>query len=155
MTAEEYLHADFEEECEYIDGELVSRKAGEFAHAEAVSALRCLLHRAELRVLTSWTMQISATRIPDITVLRKPFEREKFLTRPPYLVVEVLARDEAFDKLKDYVAFGSENVWAIDPESARAWTFDQEGAHELRRASLTATDGAISVALNEIFANLF
>lgn len=107
-------------------------------------------------MLTSWTARLSAARyrIPDITVLRKPFVREKLLTRPPYLVVEVLAHGETFDKLTDYVAFGTENVWAIDPESRRAWTFDREGAHVLRGASLTTNDGKVSVALNEIFANL-
>lgn len=156
MTVEEFLHADFEEECEYVDGVLVSRNVGEFAHAETVSALGCLLHRAELRVVTSWTMRISVTRyrIPDITVLRRPFEREKFLTNPPYLVVEVLARGETFDKLSDYVAFGSENVWAIDPESRRAWTFDGEGVREIRGESLITKDGAVTVALSDVFEGL-
>ncbi len=79
-------------------------------------------------------------------MLRRPFEREKFLTHPPYLVVEVFARGESFEKLSDYVAFGSENRWVIDPEARRDWTFDGEGAHELF--------GAVTVALSEIFANL-
>ena len=59
-------------------------------------------------------------RIPDICLTRaKP--AEPVLTEPPFLCIEILSPEDTVMQLRakiaEYLAFGIEYVWVIDPES--------------------------------------
>jgi Uma2 family endonuclease len=62
-------------------------------------------------------------RVPDVCVAEKPegeFGR-RIVTRPPNLCVEILSSEdtavEALEKVREYLHFGVDWVWVIDPVS--------------------------------------
>jgi Uma2 family endonuclease len=71
--------------------------------------------------MTDVRMQISPThfRVPDVLVLRADAPREPILTHPPLIAIEILSpedRPSRFqDRIDDYVAFGVEHIWILDP----------------------------------------
>ena len=58
------------------------------------------------------------------------------------------------NRIDDYLAFGIENVWVIDPETRRAWTADETGLHLIQNGELTVSGTPIRVVLSELFADL-
>jgi len=129
VTAEQYLHTSFEHDAEFVEGEIVERPAPYFEHSimqgfliEQLSPTGRQLGwftMLELRVRTG----PERFRFPDVCVLReRPDEQsEGIVTRPPYLCVEILAPEdsatETLGKIREYLKFGVEWVWVIDPVS--------------------------------------
>jgi Uma2 family endonuclease len=56
------------------------------------------------------------------------------------------------DRIEDYLAFGVENIWIIDPESRTAYT--ASGLHPVRTNELVVPETPIRVVLSELFAEL-
>ena len=164
VTVEEYLHTSYEPECDYVDGSLEDRNVGEYEHGLLQSLLSFLFlsNREAWGVLavTDVRTQVKRTRYrcPDVSVLRMDAPREKILTHPPLIAIEILSPEDRMSrmqtKLEDYVAFGIENVWIIDPESRRAWTADRAGTHLVESGELTVPGTPIRVVLSDLFAEL-
>ncbi len=61
----------------------------------------------------------------------------RFLRQPPYVAVEILSREdrasELDDKIEDYLDFGVENIWVVDPRRLRVTDSDSRGQSDLRR----------------------
>jgi Uma2 family endonuclease len=72
-------------------------------------------------------------RVPDISVVRGD-PGEQILTRPPFLCIEILSPKDAMssmqERIDDYLSFGVENIWIIDPRRKKAFWVDADGIHE-------------------------
>jgi Uma2 family endonuclease len=105
-------------------------------------------------------MRVSATsfRIPDLAILRNDAPRERILTHPPLLVIEILSPEDRLSRFQvridDYLALGVENIWIFDPETRRAWTADGEGLHLVQNGELTVPGTPIRVVLGVLFEEL-
>ena len=163
VSIEEYLHTDYEPDCDYIDGELVERNVGEFNHSILQGILtgyfRALSRRLGLRVAPELRMQVSPTRfrVPDIVVMLRSQAVEPVLTAPPFLCIEIVSPEDRmsrlFERLKEYIAFGVKYVWVIDPISRTAHSYTSEGGCEVRD-QLTTHNPDISISLAELFTEL-
>ncbi|HXR98395.1 MAG TPA: Uma2 family endonuclease [Terriglobales bacterium] len=96
-SVEEYLRSVYRPDREFVDGEIQERKLGEWEHAEVQSALVGWFraHRIdwEIRVFPELRVQVAPTRfrVPDVCVLNQKAPREKILTRPPLVCIEILS----------------------------------------------------------------
>lgn len=129
ISAEQYLHTSFEHDAEFVDGRIVERPMPTWQHAcvqgfliEELRAIgRCLgfFAQPEQRVQT----QPNRFRVPDVcVVVEKPNEQSRWIvTRPPYLCIEILSPEDTLagtmEKMREYLSFGVEWVWVIDPVS--------------------------------------
>jgi Uma2 family endonuclease len=106
----------------------------------------------ELRV------QLAPTRylVPDITVTTQK-GKGKILREPPFLCIEILSPEDRVSrmeaKIDDFLAFGVEDVWLIDPRRKKAWSYTSGGKRE-SSAVLTTSDPRITLALDPVFAKL-
>ena len=57
-------------------------------------------------------------------------------------------------KIDDYVDFGIEHIWILDPEGRRAWFADRFGLHLVESGELSVPGTPIRVVLSELFAEL-
>jgi len=164
VSVEEYLHTSYEPDCDYVDGELVDRHTGMRDHSRMLVQVSAYLgtryEGAGFEVLVVLTMQVSPTRfrVADVCVVRVEPVIEQILTRPPLIVIEILAPEDRVmamqQKIDDYVAFGVPNIWLIDPETRRAFICTGEGWLESKDLVLRTTDGSIVLPLPEVFARL-
>ncbi len=164
VTVEEYLHTVYEPECDYVDGWLEDRNVGEYDHAllQTLLAHIFMTNRREWGVLplTELRTQVKVTRFrcPDVLVLRADAPREQILTHPPLIAIEILSPEDRLSrfrvKIDDYVAFGVENIWIIDPATRSAMTADRFGLHPVETGELAVADTPIRIDLGELFAEL-
>jgi len=164
VPVEEYLSTAYEPDCEYDDGTIVERNLGEFEH----SFLQIVLGTIFTNNMEGWgvfglteqRMQIAPRRfrIPDVCVLRVGSLREKILTHPPLIAIEILSPEDtirrATVKAQEYREFGIEHVWVIDPSARVAY---RGGAGELElvpSGELTVPGTPIVVRIGELFEKL-
>jgi Uma2 family endonuclease len=90
--------------------------------------------------------------------LRADAPREQIITRPPLIVIEILSPEDRLsrfqDRIDDYLAFGVENIWVIDPERREAYTATASGLHSVHSNELTVPETPIRVVLSDLFAEL-
>jgi Uma2 family endonuclease len=164
VSVEEYLSMSFEHDCEYVDGVIEERDLGEFEHAFVQGILTTLFnnHRRDWGVyaLPEQRVQTQKThfRVPDIAILREGSKREGILKRPPLLVIEVQSPDIPLRKTElkslEYLQFGIEHVWVIDPYARVAYRGTQDGLELVRSGELTIPGTPIRVVPEELFAEL-
>jgi len=164
VTVEEYLHTVYEPECEYLDGRIEDRNVGELDHSllQTILAHIFMANRQlwGVRPYTELRTQVALTRFrcPDVQVQRADAPREQIITHPPLIVIEILSPEDRMSrfqqKVDDYIAFGVENIWVIDPASRRAMTADRFGLHVVESGELTVAGTPICIDLKELFAEL-
>lgn len=164
VSVEEYLSTVYEHDCEYVDGVIEERDLGEFEHAYVQGILVTLFnnHRNDWGVyaLPEQRVQTQKThfRVPDVAVLRTGSVREPILTHPPLLVIEVQSPDIPLRKTEvkamEYLAFGIEHVWVIDPYARVAYRGTSQGLELVRSGELTISGTPIRVVPAELFADL-
>ncbi|MGC2212569.1 MAG: Uma2 family endonuclease [Silvibacterium sp.] len=164
ISIEEYLASSYRPDCDYVDGEVQERSLGEKEHAIIQAVLTYLFMRNKgawsVEVYPGLRVQVSATRfrVPDITVTRAGLEWERILRTPPLLLIEILSPEDTLARLRqrvdDYLRFGAENVWAIDPEARKAYLCSSTGFQEPEGGVLAIPATPICVVLNELFAEL-
>lgn len=158
LSLEEYLRTSFPDlDREYRDGEIVERTLPDYYHAKvqgrlgmifgALQAGRPLFPCAETRM----RLNANTVVIPDFAVFHGS-EPERLPETPPLVAIEILSPDDRFSmvcaKLEKYRDWGIRNVWLIDPDSRRLYTFD-EGLSETARFEIPEFDIRITPA--EIF----
>ena len=74
----------------------------------------------------------------------------RFLRTPPFIVVEILSRDDISDKIDDYLAFGVPNIWVVDPRRRHITVYSSRVPH-LCTTHVETADGSIMIPLDEIF----
>jgi Uma2 family endonuclease len=157
ITQEEYDHAVFEHDVEYVEGRLIERPMPTPPHAVMQSFL-CyylvpkaaplgLVPMSELRIRT----KPDRTRIPDVCLMRGlPPENE--VREAPYLCIEILSPDdsvtELLTKIVEYLEMGVEYVWVVDPESITGEVYTARGIQ--RETTGVFKAGEIEVDLNAV-----
>ena len=164
LTLEEYLSSSFRPDCDFVDGRSEERNAGRFDHSRMVTVLIGLLSGRQepwqLLALPSLRMRVSPTRVrvPDLCVIGRDSPKEQILTYPPMAVIEVLDEDDRFsttlEKLADYLRFGIQNIWTVDPEARLAHRYTSPGLEEVRTGELAVPGTPVRVIMSELFAEL-
>jgi Uma2 family endonuclease len=164
VSVEEYLSMEFEHDCEYVDGVIEERDFGEFEHAYVQGILITLFNnkRREWGVyaLPEQRVQTQKThfRVPDVTIVREGARREPILTHPPFMVVEVQSPDQPMNrtakKSAEYLAFGIEHVWVVDPYARVGYRGTINGLELVRNGELSVAGSPIRLVLEELFAEL-
>ena len=164
VSVEEYLSTVYEHDCEYVDGAIEERDLGEFEHAYVQGILIGLFrqHREDWGVypLPEQRVQTQKThyRVPDVVVLRNGSIRESVLTHPPLIAIEVQSPDQSLryteTKALEYLAFGIEYVWVVDPYARAAFRATPKGLELVRDGELSVPGTPIHVSAQDLFAEL-
>jgi Uma2 family endonuclease len=165
MTVEEYLHTPFEgPDRDYVDGEVVERNIGELPHARLQMRLGYLLSaladRLRLQVLPEIRIQVSPTRfrVADLAVWRAGPIGQRIPIVPPFLVAEILSPEDRLvrlqPKIQDYLRYGVEWVWVVDPDERRALSYSPSDPGGTLVDELRTRDPDITVPLAELLAVL-
>jgi Uma2 family endonuclease len=164
VTVEEYLHTSYRPDCDYVDGRIEERNVGEYDHGYLQLLLgQLFMNNREawgVRVVTDVRTQVSPShfRVPDLSVLRADAPREQILTHPPLIAIEILSPEDRLsrfqDRIDDYLTFGVEHIWIVDPERRAAWTATGAGLRLVQNGELTVPGTPIRVVLSELFADL-
>lgn len=164
ISVEEYLSTVYEHDCEYVDGKIEERDLGEFEHAYVQGLLVTLFnnHRGDWGVyaLPEQRVQTQKThfRVPDVVVLREGSIREPILTHPPLIAIEVQSPDIPLRKTElktsEYLDFGIEYVWVIDPYARVAYRGTPKGLELVRDGELNIPGTPIHVSAQDLFAEL-
>jgi Uma2 family endonuclease len=164
ISVEEYLVASFEYDCERVDGALVERNGGEFDHSLLMTLVGAHIqnHRAEWNVICLFGVRVrtgvARIRVPDLAILRAGAPRERILTHPPLLVIEIQSPEDNLRrttaKAAEYLAFGIEHVWVIDPAARVAYCGTPSGLELARSGELTVPGTPIRIVLEELFSEL-
>ena len=164
VSVEEYLSTVFEHDCEFVGGVIEERDLGEFEHSFLQLFLGSIFvnHRAEWGVIAVTEQRVQTQsdhfRVPDLTILRSGSPRERILTRPPLLVIEIQSPEDtlrrAAAKSAEYLAFGIEHVWVVDPNARVAYRGTAKGLELVRTGELTIPESPILIVLPDLFAEL-
>jgi Uma2 family endonuclease len=162
VSVEEYLNTSFDDgDREYVDGVIVKRNLGEKAHSKAQRKLVIFFGGLERTLQTycfpEQRVQVTGTRfrVPDVCVYIGEEPEEEIFRTPPFLVVEILSKDDRAsdlqEKIDDYLAFGVAFVWVIDPRRRAGIVHTAEGSWEVRDGVLTTRDPNIELRLDVLF----
>jgi len=164
VSVEEYLSTVYEHDCEYVDGVIEERDLGEFEHAFLQMFLGSLFFNLREKwgvfALTEQRVRIkpSRFRVPDLAILRIGTSREKILTHPPLLVIEIQSPEDTMRrttaKAAEYLEFGIEHVWIIDPSARVGYVGTANGLELARSGVLSIAGTPIKVVLAELFTEL-
>ncbi len=161
VSVEEYLATSYRPDCDYIDGELRERNLGEIEHALLQTAIAAFFwaNKKEWNAVPAveQRVQVAASRfrIPDVTILRADQPREPIITVPPLILIEVLSKDDTLrsmrERVDDYLNFGVQHVWILDPAMRRAYVCSRTGFQEPENAVLVVPGTPIRLVLSELF----
>jgi Uma2 family endonuclease len=164
IPVEEYLSTGYDPDCEYDNGVIVERNLGEFEH----SFLQILLGTIFTNNMDSWgvfglteqRVQIKPRKflIPDVCVLRVGSPREKILTHPPLIAIEIMSPEDTIRrtaaKAIEYRAFGVEHVWVIDPTARVAYRGTASGLQLVLSGELSVPGTPILVRIGDLIEKL-
>ncbi len=164
ISVEEYLDTSYRPDCDYIDGEIEERNLGEKEHAILQRFLTILFGLKErdwrVEVYPELRVQVSPTRfrVPDVTVVAAGLEWKRILRTPPLLCIEILSPRDTLSGIRqradDYLNFGTEHVWVIEPELRKAYIFTRTAMQEPENGVLAIAGTPIQVVLGDLFAEL-
>jgi Uma2 family endonuclease len=164
ISMREYLTTSYRPDVDYVEGRLEERNVGEYDHGYLQTLLAVLFTNKRdawgVRAVTDVRMRISTShvRIPDVLVLRSDAPRERVLTHPPLIVIEILSPEDRLsrfqERIDDYIAFGVENIWIFDPERRVVRTASRAGLQIVDSEELTVEGTPIRVVLSELFGEL-
>ena len=163
IPVDEYLRTIYEPDCDYVDGIVLDRNVGEYDHSTVQGLLYQYLLESpsapQIRIKPELRVRVSARRyrVPDLLVMRRTQKPERILTTPPMLCIEILSPEDRMsrieEKVRDYLVFGVEYVWVIDPQRRTAWEYTSTETQQVRD-QLTTTDPDLTVSLSRLFADL-
>ncbi len=159
VSLAEYMNTDYEPDCDYVDGIIEERNVGKKRHSKAQGLLYAwLLSKTQEHgcdVLLEQRVQISPSRvrIPDICLAVR--NSDEVVQQPPALCIEILSPEDRWSRiqvrLNDYLAFGVQTIWIIDPYSKEAWIATPEKpATAVEHGKLRCTNPDLEVELKEI-----
>jgi Uma2 family endonuclease len=162
IPLEVYLRSSYEPDAEYVDGDIEERYVGEYDHNAVQKAVLIwfYLHEKEwhIRAIQEQRTRVapSRVRLPDVSVFSRDLPIEQVFTRPQLIAVEVLSPEDRHskidEKIQDYIKFGVQNVWVIDPKRRIRW--DCSTGNWVRTDRFTAKQATICLSLNELFASI-
>src|ERR1700690_2934314 len=99
ISVEEYLATSYRPDCDYVDGRIEERNAGEWDHGRLQLKIGAyfLARQREWNTYASTEQRVQVLegrfRVPDVCVtLGDP--QEGFLTRAPFICIEVLSPED-------------------------------------------------------------
>jgi Uma2 family endonuclease len=96
--------------------------------------------------------------VPDVCVLRVGSPYEKIITHPPLIAIEIMSPEDtlrrAAAKALEYLEFGVEHVWVIDPQKRVAYRGAETGLLQVSSGDLTVPGSPILVRALELFEKL-
>lgn len=160
VSLEEYLNAEYEPDCEYINGVVEERNVGKRKHSETQALLTALLlaaaDRHDCRVLTEQRVRISPSRfrIPDVCLVSRD-NSDEVIQEPPVLWIEILSPEDRWSriqqKIADVLQFGVGAIWIVDPYSRTAWIATQGSpVSEVTDGILRSTNPTLELRLEDI-----
>jgi Uma2 family endonuclease len=111
-------------------------------------------------VVVETRTRVSPTRyrIPDVCVLSATLERERIITHPPLLCVEVLSPRDTLKamrkRVQDFFDMGVKVVWIFDPATRIAHVCTASTMTEHKRGTLRVEGTKIKLSIEEAFATL-
>src|ERR1700730_9744809 len=164
ISVDEYLRTAYSPDCDYVDGEVQERNLGERDHStlqgEFLYYFRSRKKEWKVFVYPEQRLQVSPTRfrIPDVCVYVGEAPKDQIFRTPPFICVEVLSPEDRMSRVQqridDYLAFGVQYVWVIDPATRRAWVHTKDIAQEAKDQVLRTENPALTVPLSEIFGGI-
>ncbi len=164
VSVEEYFSTSYSPDCDFVDGQLVDRNAGEWDHSELQLALGSYLLGIRktngFYVATEPRVQVSPTRfrIPDICVVLNRRPTTAVFREPPFLCIEILSAEDRASRVRqkigDYLSLGVQYVWVIDPKTMEASIYSSSGVWEAKDGILFTKDPAITVSLPDLILSL-
>lgn len=161
VSANEYLTTSYRPDRELVDGVLVERNVGEYDHSRLQMLLGGYLYSREkqwgIRVVPEQRVQVKPDRfrVPDLCAVKSESPIEQIFTRPPFLAIEILSKDDRMsemqEKIDDYLAFQVPYVWLLDPRTKRAYVYTAGGMQEVKDGVLRTAGPEIAVPLAELF----
>jgi Uma2 family endonuclease len=143
VSVEQYSHTSFEHDVEFVEGRIAERPEPTWRHSAVqgflIRELWTLCRRPGLFAMPEQRVQTRPDRfrVPDVCVVgERPTDLARgIVTLPPYLCVEILSPEdsmaEALEKALEYLNFGVEWVWVIDPESLSGQVYCRTGAMDV------------------------
>ncbi len=163
-TVREYLRTSWSPDREFVDGHIEERNLGEKEHSIIQGYLTFLFNLKrqewEVRVFPELRTQTQARRfrVPDVLVVRAGEKFDRYVTQPPLIAIEILSPEDTLTAMRakaaEYLQFGIENIWIIDPEPRIAYRYAEAAFEEVRSGELTVPGTPIRVVLSEMFAEL-
>jgi len=164
MTVDQYLSTIFHPDCDFVDGRIEERNVGEPEHGWVQKSLMriFLAHEAAwgVEMIQECRMQVAKTRfrIPDSMVLRADHKARRIVYEAPLICIEVMSPEDTWKRLRsvmtDYLTMGVPHIWAFDPETQTAHTFNANGFHLVADAELTVPGTGIRLNVAEVFSLL-
>jgi len=164
VSVEQYLSTGYDPDCEYDDGLIVERNLGEFEHSFLQTLLATIftngMDRWGVFGLIEQRVQIRPRRflVPDVCVLRLGLPREKILTRPPLIVIEIMSPEDTIRRVSakaiEYLDFGVEYIWVIDPGARVVYSGTKSGLQPVPSGELSVPGTSILVRVSELFEKL-
>jgi Uma2 family endonuclease len=164
VPVEEYLNTTYRSDVDYVDGEIEERNLGEFDHGDLQFGIANFLRNKQqewsIRVAGEIRVQVSPTRvrIPDVCVLSAGLERERIVTHPPLLCVEVLSPRDTLKNMRkrvqDFLDMGVRAVWIFDPATRTAHVCTASAMSEHQSGILRVEGTKIKLSVEEAFATL-
>jgi Uma2 family endonuclease len=162
VSVEEYLNTSYEgPDREYVDGRIVERNLGEQDHSwpqgELIVFFASLRKTLGAYAFPEQRVQVKATRfrVPDVCVYIGGRPSEQVFRTPPFLVVEILSKDDRAsdlkEKLGDYRDFGIPFVWAIDPRTRSGYTCSLEDGFKTKKPGLQTKNPDIELPVERLF----
>lgn len=161
LSAQEYLATSYRPDRDFVDGELQERNLGELEHSLLQGAIFAWfwMNKREWNVLplVGQRLQVTATRfrVPDVMVLSAKQPRGPIITVPPLVLIEVLSKDDTLrsmrERVDDYLSFGVQHVWILDPATRRAYVCSQTAFQEPEHGELLVPNTPIRLVLSELF----
>lgn len=164
VSIQEYLGTVYRPDRDFVDGELQERNLGELEHSllQTATVTWFWLRKEEWKVLplVEQGVQVAATRfrVPDVTILRADQPREQIITTPPLLLIEILSKDDTLrsmrERVDDYLDFGVQHVWILDPATRRAYVCTKSAFQEPAQGELSVPGTPIRILLTDLFEQL-
>ena len=162
VAVSDYLKNTRRPDCDYVDGRLEERNVGEHDHAALQAALILWFGQRQqewnIEVLPEQRMKISATRfrVPDVCLVSLDQPVEQILTKPPLACIEILSPEDTLrrmqERIKDYLEFGVENIWILDPATQRGYDCKRSGFLDATEFNIPKTP--IRLVLSDLFARM-
>jgi Uma2 family endonuclease len=161
MSVEMYVHTAYHPDCEYVDGEVLERNWGDRDHSTTQTELILFFGNRDriwnVSFFPGQRIQVSPTRfrVPDLCVYLGEGPKDQIFRTPPFICIEILSPEDRWDqmqkKIDDYLRFGVQYVWVINPPDQRAWACTTASSVEIRDGILRTENPSLTVPVAEIF----
>jgi Uma2 family endonuclease len=127
VSEQDYLHTQYEPDCEFEDGVLIERHLGTEKHSWMQAALAAYIFRRRrawgVNVYTEQRTRVrpGKYKLPDICIVQGPRPETPIFEQPPLLAIEILSPEDRplrVDRtIAEWLEFGVGYVWVVDPET--------------------------------------